>query len=131
MPFEIEKLVFEALDDHFVRGFTCGNRSIDNFLLMDMAYLDQALGLSQTTLALYEGEVVGFYSARCTKIEIDLSEASSLGLNHLFVPAIEVPFLAVHKEYQRLGFIQTIGESSDFKTPMRMPIQQKTPFPEY
>lgn len=174
MAIKIEKLVFEALGEHDVRGFTCGNRSIDDFL-SHAAYLDQALGLSQTTLILYEGQIVGFYSARCTKIEIDLSEASSLGIDRLFVPAIEVPYLAVHKDFQRnrigeelidhlvifitdyiapkvgckflflealddpsliewyskFGFVETTGESRDFKTPMRMPIAQRTEFPEY
>ncbi|MGB8956520.1 MAG: GNAT family N-acetyltransferase [Tumebacillaceae bacterium] len=100
---DIEQLSFEALDDrHDLQGFTCGNSSIDTFFL-STAYYDQALGLSQTTVVIYHEQVVGFYSARCTKIEIRRSEAGQLGLDELYVQAIEVPFLGVHKNLQKKG----------------------------
>lgn len=99
----LDLLNFEALDDrHNLRNFSCGNSSIDHFF-KHAAYYDQALGLSQTTVVMYQDQVIGFYSARCTKVDIEVSEASSMGIEQWEVPAVEVAYLGVDVGWQRKG----------------------------
>ncbi|MGI2295961.1 GNAT family N-acetyltransferase [Paenibacillus sp. GXUN7292] len=90
--------------EHTFGGFSCGNIDIDRFLKSDQAYAEQFRGLSSTTLILHRGIVIGFYTARCTQIEIQMDERTGLDMDYdKYVPAVEITFLAVDTNYQREG----------------------------
>jgi len=52
---------------------------------------------------LFENHVIAFFTASCTQVEIPKEESRHLGISDLYVPAIEVKFLAVAQGYQARG----------------------------
>jgi|GEM_PF-3269314 len=95
----LDKLPFD-----FVQGFSCGNSLINDYLKTHYCALrDHQLGIASTSVVLYENKAVAFFTASCTQVEIPEDESKQLGLHNLYVPAIEVKFLAVAQDYQRRG----------------------------
>lgn len=88
-----------------VQGFSCGNNLIDGYLVQKSnAIYDHRFGISSTTTLVYEEDVIAFFTANCSNLEIPIEEARAIGLqDDLFVPAIEVKFLGVRKEVQEQG----------------------------
>lgn len=102
-PDELTFLPLNELLPERIQGFSCGNSLIDEYLLRDYyAMMDHRNGLKSTTAVLYDGKLVGFFVAYCTQLDATEKEVSELGISS-FVPAIEVKFFAVHKEYQYRG----------------------------
>jgi len=95
----LDKIPFD-----FVQGFSCGNPLINDYLTTHYyALRDHLSGIASTSIVLFENRVVAFFTASCTQIEIPEEESNHLGISDLYVPAIEVKFLAVAREYQKRG----------------------------
>ncbi|ARU60330.1 hypothetical protein CBW65_04075 [Tumebacillus avium] len=95
---------WEVLDrsKHDIQGFSSGYPAFDQHLHVD-AVLEQANGLSQTRVYSNGRKVIAYYSAKCTKITVDMQERSQIGAKETTVPAVEIPFLAVDQQYWRQG----------------------------
>ncbi|MFA6013388.1 MAG: GNAT family N-acetyltransferase [Desulfobacteraceae bacterium] len=99
--FRIEKL----RRDHPVDGFTCGREELDRFLKR-YAFGNQQANASQTYLALYKTEVIGFYSLVVGEISFkDAPERLTKGLARHPVPIMLLARLAVQTTWQgrRIG----------------------------
>lgn len=86
-----------------VQGFSCGNPLIDAYLKTEFkALYDHKIGIASTNIVLFEDIVVGFFRASCTQVKVPEVD-NSIGISTLYVPAIEVKFLAVSENYHRRG----------------------------
>lgn len=103
-PAELTIKPLDKLPFDFVQGFSCGNPLINHYLKTQYyALRDHLLGIASTSVLLYENNVVAFFTASCTQVEIPEDESKQIGINDLYVPAIEVKFLAVSQEFQGRG----------------------------
>ncbi|MFE5321533.1 GNAT family N-acetyltransferase [Paenibacillus sp. NPDC056579] len=68
-----------------------------------LARRDHSLGIASTTVVYFNKEVAAFFTACCTRVGIPEEESRILGLSNLFVPAIEVKFIAVREDLQGNG----------------------------
>jgi GNAT superfamily N-acetyltransferase len=103
-PSELTIQPLDKVPFDFVQGFSCGNPLIDDFLKTHYCALrDHLSGIASTSVILFENNVVAFFTASCTQVEIPEEESKQLGIHNLYVPAIEVKFLAVSKGHQRRG----------------------------
>lgn len=104
---QLSELDFQPLDNvdsDIIRGFSCGNLSIDGYLKNEYnTRWDHRIGITSTTVILYQGMSVAFFTSCCTQVKIDEAEARELGMQILYVPAVEVKFFAVHQSYQGRG----------------------------
>ncbi|MBU8878530.1 hypothetical protein BGM26_05945 [Bacillus sp. FJAT-29790] len=102
-----DNIEFLPLDQTYqlVQGFSCGDSWIDGYLKQpNNALFDHNLGISSTTTLIYEGEVIAFFTANCSHLEIPMEEAREIGLqDDLFIPAIEVKFLGVRTDLKKIG----------------------------
>lgn len=97
-------LPLNKVSDDLIRGFSCGNPLINDYIGTHyLSRRDHSLGIASTTVVLFKGEVAGFFTACCTRVEIPKEESRVLGIDNLYVPAIEVKFLAVREDLQRIG----------------------------
>jgi GNAT superfamily N-acetyltransferase len=99
--FRIEKL----RRDHPIDGFSCGKDELDRFLIR-YALGNQQANASQTYLALYKTEVIGFYSLVVGHISFnDAPERLTKGLARHPVPIMLLARLAVRTSWQgrRIG----------------------------
>lgn len=99
--FRIEKL----RRDHPIDGFSCGREELDRFLIR-YALGNQQANASQTWLALFKTEVIGFYSLVVGQISFnDAPERLIKGLARHPVPIMLLARLAVHTSWQgrRIG----------------------------
>lgn len=103
-PTELTIQPLDKLPFDFVQGFSCGNPLINDYLKTHYCALrDHQLGIASTSVVLFENNVVAFFTASCTQVEIPVEESKQLGIDDLYVPAIEVKFLAVSQGYQGRG----------------------------
>jgi len=103
-PSEITLLPLSRVSDDLIRGFSCGNVLIDNYITTQyLSRKDHSLGIAATTVILLHGEVAGFFTACCTQVKIPEEESRALGIANLSVPAIEVKFLAIREDLQGKG----------------------------
>ncbi|MED4402284.1 GNAT family N-acetyltransferase [Metabacillus fastidiosus] len=104
---DFNKIDFLSLDKTYqlVQGFSCGNDWINDYLKQPSnAIFDHRLGISSTTTLVYENEIVAFFTANCSHLEIPMEEAREIGLkDDLFIPAVEVKYLGVKEKYQTNG----------------------------
>lgn len=101
---DLTLLPLSKVSDNLIRGFSCGNPLINNYIHTDYrSRRDHSLGIASTTVILYKDEVAGFFTASCTSVEIPPEESKMLGIPNLYVPAIEVKFLAVREDLQNIG----------------------------
>jgi GNAT superfamily N-acetyltransferase len=112
-PKDLTLLPLNKVSDDHIQGFSCGNSLINNYIVTHyLSRRDHSLGIASTTIVLYKEEVSAFFTACCTQVKIPKEESHILGLDHLYVPAIEVKFLAVREDFQRIGIgsavLQTI-----------------------
>ncbi|HLU23322.1 MAG TPA: GNAT family N-acetyltransferase [Bacillaceae bacterium] len=102
-----DKIKFLPLDQthHLVQGFSCGDSWIDGYLKQPSnAIFDHKMGISSTTTLVYEGEVIAFFTANSSHLEIPMEEAREIGLqDDLFIPAIEVKFVGVREDLKERG----------------------------
>ncbi|PWK16426.1 GNAT family N-acetyltransferase [Tumebacillus permanentifrigoris] len=98
---------WEVLDrrKHDVQDFSSGFSVFDEHIRID-AILQQSNGLSQTRVFTNGKHILAYYTAKCTKLQIDDTEQSGIGSKEKTVPAIEIPMLAVDQRLHRQG----IGE---------------------
>ena len=99
--FRIEKLRRE----HPVDGFTCGSADLDRFLLR-YAFANQLANASQTYVALYQDDVVGFYTLVVGEVAFaDAPERLKKGLARHPVPIMLLARLAVStaRQGQKIG----------------------------
>lgn len=99
--FRIEKL----RRDHPLDGFSCGRPELDRFLKR-FAFANQQAHASQTYLARFKTEVIGFYSLVVGHISYDdAPERLTKGLAHHPVPIMLLARLAVQSSWQgrRIG----------------------------
>lgn len=99
--FRIEKL----RRDHPIDGFTCGREELNRFLKR-YALGNQQANASQTYLALYKTDVIGFYSLVVGEISFnDAPERLTKGLARHPVPIMLLARLAVQTTWQsrRIG----------------------------
>ena len=79
MNFNEDRIEFLPLDDgtfKFVQGFSCGDHMIDGYLKQkNNALNDHKLGVSSTTIVVYDKEIVAFFTANCAHLEIPVEEA--------------------------------------------------------
>jgi GNAT superfamily N-acetyltransferase len=102
-----ESLVNVPLDN--IQGFSCGNQLIDNYIKTHYrAEMEHLLGLASTTVVTYRGTVVAFFTALCSTFSVNSDEAINLGITNPSVPAIEVLYFAVCKDYQQKGIGRAI-----------------------
>ena len=103
-PADLTILPLDKVPFDFVQGFSCGNPLINNYLTTRYyALRDHLSGIASTTVVLFENHVIAFFTAVCTQVEIPKEESRHLGISDLYVPAIEVKFLAVAQGYQARG----------------------------
>lgn len=104
---DFNKLKLLPLDEtyHMVQGFSCGDNWVDGYLKEPSnAINDHKLGISSTTTVIYDGELVAFFTANCSLLEISVDEVKAIGLqNDVFVPSIEVKFIGVNQKFQKKG----------------------------
>jgi GNAT superfamily N-acetyltransferase len=112
MSLNLDNLIIKSLEpQHEVGAFYCGTTetqlSINRYLTSGDAWNDQIKGISSTTLYYYEDRIVGFYTARCSEIQVrDLSETDVEELEKphcTVVSTIEITVFAVHSDFQNQG----------------------------
>ncbi|MGZ6502008.1 MAG: GNAT family N-acetyltransferase, partial [Tumebacillaceae bacterium] len=101
-------IFIEPLDVEFhqqvVEGFCSGYVVFDHFL-KDRATQEQAHNISQTHAMFYENELIGYYTMSCSKVIVEHKEAQDIygQGDKVSVPALEIPFLAVDRNWQKKG----------------------------
>ncbi|MBT2291853.1 GNAT family N-acetyltransferase [Paenibacillus albidus] len=111
----MNELVFyplDKVDNGVIEGFSCGNPSIDTYFKTHYkARWDHRNALTSTTVVLYQGNAVAFFTSCCTQVKISDEEVKALGSEVRHVPAVEVKFLAVHKGFQGKGIGKHVIEA--------------------
>jgi GNAT superfamily N-acetyltransferase len=91
------------LAGHDVRGFSCGEPALDEFLRR-YAKRQQTRGASKTYVALREGRVAGSYTIALKSLEPDATtEAVRTGFGNYPVPVVLLARLAVDEREQKGG----------------------------
>lgn len=99
--------------DHNLDDFHCGLDDMDDFLKSD-ALNQQDEKLSVTYLAMYDNEIIGFFSLLSDRIKLkDIDE--EYNLPYMTCPAIKIGRLAVHEEYNSSGFGTTLLDNTCYQ----------------
>lgn len=84
------------------RAFTCGDDDLDDFLRTDAMRLQQH-NVVRTSVALYDGRLVGYVALLADAVTLKSSERKKLALahdDHPIVPAMKIARLAVDAEFR-------------------------------
>lgn len=91
-----------------VRGFSCGNRDLDEFLNTEQVERYEQEGLGRTYLVFYEGGPVAYFTVSFGSLRIEylktwksFSRMSEMQLEA--IPALTIGRLAVDRRYQTRG----------------------------
>lgn len=108
MEINLDNVIFERLSpQHNVADFCCGEADVSYHLTSGLASVYQTNGVGTTTIALYNGQVIGFFETRCTEIAVDENIGTDLdkvGLSYIGVlPSIEISAIGVHKDFRKKG----------------------------
>ncbi|MEM5003311.1 hypothetical protein [Priestia megaterium] len=87
---------------NLVNDFDCGVPVVNSFLKeYYSAYYNHILGIATTNLMFYRDEFIGYFTSRCTSIEVDANEAKKIG-GILQVPAIELYYIGIDNKFRGL-----------------------------
>jgi len=89
-------------DADAVAAFSCGDADLDAFLREDAARLD-GHHVARTSLARYDGALVGYITLLCDAIVLETRERKSLSLHHgdhPVIPALKVARLGVSEAFR-------------------------------
>ena len=89
-------------ENHDLNSFSCGLDDMDQFLKND-ALSQQEEKLNVTYLAMYNGQIIGFFSLLSDIIKLKDIE-NGYDLPYKTCPAIKIGRLAVNEKYASLGF---------------------------
>ena len=89
-------------ENHDLNNFSCGLEDMDEFLKND-ALNQQMDNLNVTYLAIYNGQIIGFFSLLSDIIKLKDIE-NEYDLLYKTCPAIKIGRLAVNEKYASLGF---------------------------
>lgn len=89
-------------DGDAIAAFSCGDADLDAFLRDDAARLD-AQHVARTSLARYDGALVGYITLLCDAIVLETRERKSLSLyhgDHPVIPALKIARLGVSETFR-------------------------------
>lgn len=95
-------------ETQMVRGFTCGNKALDEFLSTEEVEKFEREGLGRTFLVYHNGNLVAYYTLSNDSLRIEyLKTVKSFSKFAEFrvdsIPAVKIGRLAVAKEWQNRG----------------------------
>jgi ribosomal protein S18 acetylase RimI-like enzyme len=96
------------VDDEILRGFTCGRRALDEFLLEDARHYSD-YGITSTVVVFLQGraQAAGYFSLSADSVRLTESEEFELGLPFdapiSYYPAAKLTKLAIASDLQSQG----------------------------
>jgi GNAT superfamily N-acetyltransferase len=88
----------QVSDHEAIKNFKCGNSSLDRYLKQN-AYYDTIDLLACTNLVFYNSNLIGYFSLRKAKLNVDAS-LDELDYDY----SLDITRLAVDEKYQKNGF---------------------------
>lgn len=107
-------LLYETIDkfdNEYYKDFDCGDEGLNNFLKLKSFKNSNPYDCKgTTTLVTLNGKLIGYYTLKNTSL---LFKADNKLRG---IPAIEITYLAIDKEYQRQGYGSTIIQNIIYET---------------
>lgn len=101
---DLNKLVIERLEDHFIADFSSNVEDLTDFLL-ENSRIQMDARINVTYLTIYNGSIVAYFTLSADSIRLrDIGEEGkrlleTKGIRYPSLPALKICRLAVRKEY--------------------------------